>query len=67
MQNQEMSTMKEIKYKNILDTVRSIWREDGIKGFFRGMKMRMMIQSTSSGIAWGTYQIVKEMLTKPKY
>jgi len=59
--------MKEIKYRTICDTALTIWREEGFKGFFRGMKMRMMIQSTSSGIAWGTYQIVKEMLTKPKY
>lgn len=28
--------------------------------------MRMMIQSVSSGIGWGTYQLVKEMLSSPR-
>lgn len=54
-----MSTVKDVKYRNIMDTLRIIWQEEGITGFFKGMKMRVMIQSTSSGIAWGTYQIIK--------
>jgi hypothetical protein len=62
-----MSTIKVVKYNNIMDTIRIIWQEDGIAGFFRGMKMRVMIQSTSSGIAWGTYQIIKEIFVKPIY
>jgi hypothetical protein len=38
-------------------------QEDGLLGFFKGFQMRMMIQSISSGVAWGTYHIIKDYLT----
>lgn len=31
-------------------------------GFFSGLRMRIAIQSFSSAIAWGTYQVVKSTL-----
>ena len=63
-----MSTMRESgRYRNILSTVRSIWAEEGARGFFRGVQMRMAIQSVSSGIGWGTYQLVKGMVSKSQY
>lgn len=51
-----------IKYKNILDTTATIFKEEGMAGFFSGIKMRMVIQSVSSAIAWGTYHVVKSAL-----
>jgi hypothetical protein len=35
-------------------------------GFFSGLRMRMAIQSFSSAIAWGTYQVVKSGLDSSK-
>ena len=32
-------------------------------GFMSGLRMRMAIQSVSSAIAWGTYQVVKTAIT----
>jgi hypothetical protein len=66
LQNRELiSTLKDkIRYHNVWDTVGSIWREEGVLGFFKGMKMRMAIQSVSSGVGWGTYQLVKNFMTK---
>lgn len=60
-QSQErMSTSRSnVRYRSIMDAVKAIWKEEGILGFFKGVKMRMMIQSVSSGIGWGTYQLVK--------
>jgi hypothetical protein len=37
-------------------------QEDGAMGFFKGLQMRMAIQSISSGVAWGTYQLIKDLL-----
>ena len=54
-----------VKYRTIFETSKTIWREEGVRGFFKGVQMRMMIQSVSSGIGWGTYQLVKEMLSSP--
>jgi hypothetical protein len=52
----------EIKYKNVLDTAKTVLREEGVIGFFSGLKMRIAIQSMSSAIAWGTYQVVKGVI-----
>ena len=60
-----MSTLRNhIKYRNIVETAQIIWREEGLRGFFRGVQMRMAIQSISSGIGWGTYQLIKGILAK---
>ena len=48
-----------IKYHTIFDTTRIIFQEEGVAGFFAGLKMRMGIQAASSAIAWGTYQMMK--------
>lgn len=48
-----------IKYHTIFDTTRIIFQEEGVTGFFAGLKMRMSIQAASSAIAWGTYQMMK--------
>jgi hypothetical protein len=63
--HQTMYTTKppEIKYRNVLDTTATIFREEGMAGFFAGLKMRMVIQSVSSAIAWGTYQVIKSTLS----
>ena len=51
-----------IKYNNIVDTTATIWREEGVSGFFKGVKFRMAIQSVSSAIAWGTYHLFKNTI-----
>ena len=52
-----------IKYRTIFDTSITIFKEEGVLGFFTGFKMRIGIQSISSAIAWGTYQSVKKLLS----
>lgn len=51
-----------IKYRNIVDTANTVWKEEGVAGFFTGVKFRMAIQSVSSAIAWGTYHLFKNVL-----
>jgi len=45
-----------------VDTTATILKEEGMAGLFSGLKMRMAIQSVSSAIAWGTYQMFKTTL-----
>jgi hypothetical protein len=33
-------------------------------GFFKGMKMRILIQCPSSAISWGTYEMFKRAMIK---
>jgi hypothetical protein len=48
-----------IKYHTIFDTTKIIFQEEGVGGFFSGLRMRMTIQAVSSAIAWGSYQLIK--------
>lgn len=61
-----VTSNSEIRYHNILDTTVSIFKEEGMMGFFSGLRMRIAIQSFSSGIAWGTYQMIKSGLSNVK-
>ena len=51
------------KEKNILGTASTILKEEGPLAFFNGLKMRIAIQSMSSAIAWGTYHVVKGLVS----
>ena len=54
----------EIKYKNIFSTMRAIHQENGfLKGFFKGLTPRILSNSPSCAISWGTYEIVKHFLS----
>lgn len=53
-----------IKYKNIKDTFKAIYLEDGIrKGLFRGVGPRILFNSPSCAIAWGSYEFMKHLFT----
>ncbi len=51
-----------IKYHNLLDTPKIIYKEEGMAGFFKGVKLRMCIQSFSAAISWGTFHTVTDFL-----
>lgn len=63
--NKECNTEPEIKYKNILQTMKYIYKEDGfVKGFFKGLTPRIISTAPSCAISWGTYEVVKHFLSK---
>jgi hypothetical protein len=52
-----------VKYKNILSTMKIIYNENGFfKGFFKGLTPRILSNSPSCAISWGTYEFIKHML-----
>lgn len=51
-----------IKYHSVVDAAKKIYAESGVLGFFRGLKMRILIQCPSSAISWGTYEMFKRAL-----
>ena len=64
-QKPDCNTEPEIKYKNILSTVKYIYREDGFfRGFFKGLTPRIMSNAPSCAITWGTYEMVKHFLSE---
>jgi len=62
----DCNTEPQVKYKNILSTIRMILIEDGfVKGFFKGLTPRIMSNAPSCAISWVTYEMVKHCLSKP--
>jgi len=48
--------VRKVKYRDILSTFRVVLKEEGIKGFFRGLGSRIIIFSPSSAISWAVYE-----------
>lgn len=55
---------KDVKYRSIMSTVKYIYRQDGFfKGFFKGLTPRIINNSPSCAISWGTYEIIKHFIS----
>jgi len=48
--------------KGVMDTVKSIWLKEGVKGYWRGTSQRVMVQAPAVAISWATYETAKEVL-----
>jgi len=56
-------TDSHVKYKNIVSTFKYIYIEDGFfRGFFKGFTPRIINNSPSCAISWGTYEIIKHFI-----
>jgi solute carrier family 25 (mitochondrial iron transporter), member 28/37 len=53
-----------VKHATFRDAARSIWKQEGIRGFFRGVIPRVLSHTPAVAISWTTYETVKEMLMK---
>eukprot|EP01116_Phalansterium_solitarium_P024152 TRINITY_DN8763_c0_g1_i1.p2 TRINITY_DN8763_c0_g1~~TRINITY_DN8763_c0_g1_i1.p2 ORF type:complete len:305 (+),score=78.55 TRINITY_DN8763_c0_g1_i1:101-1015(+) len=49
-------------YKGMLDTIQTIYAEEGWAGFMRGWKPRVAQHSMSAALLWLTYEYVKNVL-----
>jgi len=59
LQTQEMENSK---YKGMVNTLVTIWKEEGKAGFLRGIKPRIALHSSSAAICWMTYEYMKYFL-----
>jgi len=46
-------------YRGMLHTLKKLWREEGRRGYMRGLLPRIALHSTSAAISWATYEYVK--------
>ena len=53
-----------IKYQDILSTMRMIMKEEGIRGFTKGMLPRIIAHAPSSAISWTAYEMIKKLLNR---
>ena len=45
--------------KGLVSAAQIIWRREGAKGFFRGMKARVVTAAPSTAICWSAYEVAK--------
>lgn len=56
-----------IKYPNAWCAIKIILKEEGFKGFYKGLSLRLTTQSFSTAISWTTYEYFKSFLIKSKF
>jgi len=56
----------EIKYRDIMSTARTILREEGLRGFVKGVVPRIIAQAPASAISWTAYEMMKKLLKSSK-
>jgi len=49
-------------YSGMVDALTTIWREEGIYGYMRGVRPRMVFHATSGAICWSVYEFVKQWI-----
>jgi len=57
---------RDIKYRDIMSTARTILREEGFRGFVKGVVPRIFAQAPASAISWTTYEMMKKLLKSQK-
>ncbi len=50
------------EYANAWDTIVKVYRAEGVAGFFKGVRARVMVHTPAMAISWSTYECVKSWL-----
>ncbi|KAK0256834.1 Fe(2+) transporter [Friedmanniomyces endolithicus] len=60
LQTRGVSSDPEIRLaRGLVSAASIIWRREGAKGFFRGMKARVVAAAPSTAICWSAYEVAK--------
>jgi solute carrier family 25 iron transporter 28/37 len=54
-----------VKYPSFLQAVRTIFLEEGLAGFYRGLLPRTLLSIPSAATCWGVYESAKRILAAP--
>ena len=57
-------SINNIKQKGILSTVKSVWKHEGIRGFFRGVNVAWMMGAPATCLFFGFYEIFRDQLKR---
>ena len=52
------------KYPSFTVAVKTILREEGVNGFYRGLVPRALLSIPAAATCWGTYETVKQLLAR---
>lgn len=56
--------MSVTKYSGMINTITTIWKEEGRAGLLHGIRPRIALHSTSAAICWVTYEYMKYLLNQ---
>jgi solute carrier family 25 iron transporter 28/37 len=56
------SPFQKPRYAGFSGVLKVLYAEDGLRGFYRGVHMRMLMNIPSGALSWGTYEFVKNLL-----
>jgi solute carrier family 25 iron transporter 28/37 len=56
----------QLKYRDIMSTMKTIFREEGVRGFVKGVFPRILAQAPASAISWTVYEMMKKMMKNSK-
>lgn len=59
-----MGNSDRIKYRNISESIKIIYKEEGIRGFTKGIVPRICGQAPSAATSWAAYETIKGLLEK---
>lgn len=47
-----LNTQQDVKVQGMMDAIKQIYRHGGMKGFFRGLRARVLFQAPATAICW---------------
>jgi hypothetical protein len=53
-----------VKYQNAITASKTIFKEEGLRGFTKGVFPRILAQAPSSAISWASYEMIKRLLVR---
>lgn len=62
IQGMKIGTLDALQYRGFLDCLLQTYRRFGLKGVYRGVGLTMLRQSTSLGVYFSTYDLLKRLL-----
>lgn len=65
-ENSGSNAERNIKYRDIMSTIQTILREEGMRGFVKGVVPRIFTQAPAAAISWTAYEMLKKFLKGSK-
>jgi solute carrier family 25 folate transporter 32 len=61
---QRLSDPQEMRYKGVLDMIRRIAREEGLRGYYRGLLPNLLRTVPNAAITFTTYELIQRFLLR---
>lgn len=56
------TSSRQPEYVGAVDAMRKVYASEGMAGFFKGARARVLVHTPSMAISWSTYELIKSAL-----